>query len=74
MRLRETGGEWERPLCSDPFPGCARGRKHAGRAEDIGAVALELTPADLREIDAVASTIEVQGARYPEKLEKMTGG
>jgi aryl-alcohol dehydrogenase-like predicted oxidoreductase len=40
--------------------------------ENIGAVAVELTADDLREIDAAAK-IEVQGARYPEKLEQMTG-
>jgi len=33
----------------------------------------ELTAEDLREIDAAASTIKVQGDRYPEKLEQMTG-
>ena len=41
--------------------------------ENIGAVAVELTPDDLREIDSAASKIKVQGARYPEKLEQMTG-
>jgi aryl-alcohol dehydrogenase-like predicted oxidoreductase len=41
--------------------------------ENIGAVAVELTADDLQEIDSVASKITVQGARYPEKLEKMTG-
>ena len=41
--------------------------------ENIGAVAIELTVEDLRDIDAAASKIEVQGARYPERLEKMTG-
>jgi aryl-alcohol dehydrogenase-like predicted oxidoreductase len=41
--------------------------------ENIGAVSIELTPDDLREIDAAASKIQVQGARYPEKLEQMTG-
>jgi aryl-alcohol dehydrogenase-like predicted oxidoreductase len=41
--------------------------------ENIGAVAVELTPDDLREIDSAASKITVQGARYPEKLEQMTG-
>ena len=41
--------------------------------ENIGAVAVELTPDDLREIDSAASRITVQGARYPEKLEQMTG-
>ena len=41
--------------------------------ENIGAVAVELTPDDLREIDSTASKITVHGARYPERLEKMTG-
>jgi aryl-alcohol dehydrogenase-like predicted oxidoreductase len=41
--------------------------------ENIGAVVVELTPDDLREIDSAASKITVQGARYPEKLEQMTG-
>ena len=41
--------------------------------ENIGAVSVELTPADLRDIDDAASKITVQGARYPEKLEQMTG-
>ena len=40
---------------------------------DIGAADVELTPDDLREIDRVASNIEIQGARYPEVLEKRTG-
>jgi aryl-alcohol dehydrogenase-like predicted oxidoreductase len=41
--------------------------------ENIGAAAVELTPDDLREIDSAASKITVQGARYPEQLERMTG-
>jgi aryl-alcohol dehydrogenase-like predicted oxidoreductase len=41
--------------------------------ENIGAVSVELTSDDLREIESAASKITVQGARYPEKLEKMTG-
>jgi aryl-alcohol dehydrogenase-like predicted oxidoreductase len=41
--------------------------------ENIGAVNVELTPEDLREIESAASKIKVEGARYPEKLEKMTG-
>ena len=41
--------------------------------ENIGAVAVELTPGDLRDIDDAASKITVQGARYPEALEKRTG-
>ncbi|MBD6618783.1 aldo/keto reductase [Komarekiella sp. 'clone 1'] len=41
--------------------------------ENIGAVSVELTPDDLHDIDDTASKITVQGARYPEKLEQMTG-
>ncbi len=41
--------------------------------ENIGALAVELTPADLAEIDSAASKITVQGDRYPEKLMKMVG-
>jgi aryl-alcohol dehydrogenase-like predicted oxidoreductase len=41
--------------------------------ENIAATALELTPDDLREIDSVTSTFTVQGARYPDNLEAMTG-
>ena len=41
--------------------------------ENIGAASFELTPDDLRDIDIAASRITVQGARYPEKLEQMTG-
>jgi aryl-alcohol dehydrogenase-like predicted oxidoreductase len=41
--------------------------------ENIGAVSVELTSDNLRDIDTAASKITVQGARYPEKLEQMTG-
>jgi aryl-alcohol dehydrogenase-like predicted oxidoreductase len=41
--------------------------------ENIGAAAVELTPTDLREIDSTSSKITVQGARYPERLEQLTG-
>ena len=41
--------------------------------ENIGAVSVELTPHDLRDIENAASKITVQGARYPERLEQMTG-
>ena len=41
--------------------------------ENIGAVSVGLTPDDLRDIDAAASEITVQGARYPARLEQMTG-
>jgi aryl-alcohol dehydrogenase-like predicted oxidoreductase len=52
-----------------PIPGTT---KLTRLGENIGATALELTPADLREIDSAASQITVQGARYPEQLEQMT--
>jgi len=41
--------------------------------ENVGAVAVELTSDDLREIESAASKIMVHGARYPEKIEQMTG-
>jgi aryl-alcohol dehydrogenase-like predicted oxidoreductase len=41
--------------------------------ENLGATAVELTSDDLREIDSAASQITVQGERYPEALERMTG-
>jgi aryl-alcohol dehydrogenase-like predicted oxidoreductase len=53
-----------------PIPGTT---KLARLDENIGAGALELTPDDLREIDSAAAKVTVQGARYPEKLEQMTG-
>jgi len=52
-----------------PIPGT---RKLERLEENIGAVAVELTPDDLREIDSAASQITVQGARYPESLERLT--
>jgi aryl-alcohol dehydrogenase-like predicted oxidoreductase len=53
-----------------PIPGTTKLHR---LEENIGAVAVELTPEDLREIESAASKITVQGARYPEKLEQMTG-
>ncbi len=53
-----------------PIPGTT---KLARLDENIGAVAIQLTPGDLREIDAAASRITIEGARYPEHLEKRTG-
>jgi aryl-alcohol dehydrogenase-like predicted oxidoreductase len=41
--------------------------------ENIGAVHAELSPEDLRELDIAASKIAVQGARYPEELQKLVG-
>jgi aryl-alcohol dehydrogenase-like predicted oxidoreductase len=52
-----------------PIPGTRRLER---LDENIGAVAVELTPDDLREIEDAASKINVQGDRYPEHLERMT--
>jgi len=53
-----------------PIPGTTK----LGRLEEnIGAVSVELTPDDLRDIESAAAQITVQGARYPEHLERMTG-
>lgn len=53
-----------------PIPGTT---KRERMEENIGAAEVELTADDLREIDGAASKITVQGARYPESLERMTG-
>jgi aryl-alcohol dehydrogenase-like predicted oxidoreductase len=53
-----------------PIPGTTKLNR---LEENIGALAVELSPGDLRDIESAASKIEVQGARYPERLEKMTG-
>ena len=53
-----------------PIPGTTKQHR---LEENIGAASVELTPDDLRDIDDAASKITVQGARYPEKLEQMTG-
>jgi len=53
-----------------PIPGTTKLHR---LEENIGAVDVELTPDDLREIDSATSKITVHGARYPEKLEQLTG-
>jgi aryl-alcohol dehydrogenase-like predicted oxidoreductase len=53
-----------------PIPGTT---KLARLEENIGAVAVQLSPANLSEIDSAAAKITVQGNRYPEHLEKLTG-
>ncbi|MDB5318798.1 MAG: yhdN 7 [Phycisphaerales bacterium] len=53
-----------------PIPGTTKLHR---LEENIGVLSVQLTPDDLREIDSAASQITVQGARYPEKLEQMTG-
>jgi aryl-alcohol dehydrogenase-like predicted oxidoreductase len=53
-----------------PIPGTTKLKR---LEENIGAAAIELTTDDLREIESAASKIGVQGERYPEQLERMTG-
>ncbi len=53
-----------------PIPGS---RQLERLEENIGAVAVNLSSEDLREIESAASQITIQGARYPEYLERMTG-
>ena len=53
-----------------PIPGTTKLHR---LEENLGAVSVELTPDDLREIDSASSRIKVEGARYPERLEQMTG-
>ncbi len=53
-----------------PIPGTTKLNR---LEENIGAAAVELTIGDLRDIDSAASNIKVEGARYPERLERMTG-
>src|SRR5213080_2264566 len=53
-----------------PIPGTTKLKRFE---ENIGAAAIELSQDDLHEIESAASEINVQGDRYPEKLEQMTG-
>jgi aryl-alcohol dehydrogenase-like predicted oxidoreductase len=53
-----------------PIPGTT---KLPRLEENIGGADVELTAEDLREIDTAAAKITVQGARYPEQLERLTG-
>jgi aryl-alcohol dehydrogenase-like predicted oxidoreductase len=53
-----------------PIPGTT---KVSRLEENLGAVNIKLTTDDLREIDSAASEIKVEGARYPEHLQKMVG-
>jgi aryl-alcohol dehydrogenase-like predicted oxidoreductase len=53
-----------------PIPGTT---KLARVEENLGATAIGLTADDLREIESAASKIQIQGARYPEHVERMTG-
>jgi aryl-alcohol dehydrogenase-like predicted oxidoreductase len=53
-----------------PIPGTT---KLSRFEENIGALNVELTPKDLQEIESAAANIQVQGARYPEELDRLTG-
>ena len=53
-----------------PIPGTTKLHR---LEENIGAANVTLTPADLRDIDSAFSKIPVEGARYPEHLEKLVG-
>jgi len=53
-----------------PIPGTTKLHR---LEENIGALDVELTPEDLKEIETAADGIKLEGARYPEKLEQMTG-
>jgi len=53
-----------------PIPGTTKLER---LEENVGALGVELTSHDLREIDSAASKITVQGARYPEELQKLVG-
>src|SRR6266545_3887310 len=53
-----------------PIPGTTKLHR---LEENIGAAAVDLTPEDLREIESAAARIRVQGDRYPEQLEQLTG-
>jgi aryl-alcohol dehydrogenase-like predicted oxidoreductase len=53
-----------------PIPGTTKLHR---LEENIGSVALELDADDLREIEGAAAQVHIEGARYPEQIEKMTG-
>jgi aryl-alcohol dehydrogenase-like predicted oxidoreductase len=53
-----------------PIPGTTKLHR---LEENIGAINVKLSPEDLRELETAASRIAVQGARYPEELQKMVG-
>ena len=81
--LREVAREIGRPMAQValawllaqkpwivPIPGT---RKLERLEENNGAAAIELSPEDLQDIERAAASITVHGARYPERLERMTG-
>jgi aryl-alcohol dehydrogenase-like predicted oxidoreductase len=56
--------------CIVPIPGTTKLHR---LEENIGAIAIKLTPEDLRQLDIATSKIAVHGARYPEELQKLVG-
>lgn len=69
FRIGPEGGLAQRPWIV-PIPGT---RKLERLEENLGAADLHLTTEDLREIETASSTITLQGARYPEHLQKLVG-
>jgi aryl-alcohol dehydrogenase-like predicted oxidoreductase len=53
-----------------PIPGTTKLQR---LEENVGAADVELTPEDVRAIDAASSSIKIEGARYPEHHEQLTG-
>jgi len=53
-----------------PIPGTT---KLPRLEENLGAVSLELSPDDLRQLEVAAAKIQLHGARYPEELQKLVG-
>ena len=53
-----------------PIPGTTKLHR---LEENIGATLVELSAADLRDIESAASSIQLQGARYPEQLNRLVG-
>jgi len=51
-----------------PIPGTTKVHR---LEENIGAAAIQLTPDDIRQIDSATAKISVQGARYPENMQKL---
>ena len=53
-----------------PIPGTTKPHR---LEENLGAVLVQLTPEELRELESAASQIAIQGERYPEHLQKLVG-
>jgi len=67
-----SGGAWllgQKPWIV-PIPGTTKLNR---LEENLGAVDVELSPGDLEELETAASKVPVEGARYPEELQKLVG-